>query len=840
MERYNAAVQRKPLVAAALSLALLVLALSFREDPSPDTWFHLAAGRRIVSEHHIPRTNEFLEFHQGYPYVDHEWLFQVATWIGYSLGGEPLLTVLKALVVLAAFAALASALRPAGWTGALVALLPAILVSEARFLLRPEVVSLAATAAVIAILERDRLAPSRSNIIILALVQLVWSNCHGFALMGPGVTFAYLVAQAVGRALGSRASRLGLETTDTRPGRVALLLGLQLAVSFLNPNFHEGALYPVLVLLRAGGDWGTGGVYMRIVELQSPFSAGLATTFPVVFLELSIVAALLGFALSVAEKRARLEHAALALLLLGSASSYLRNLPFAALGLALPTAHGLAALGRRLGTSRERARLAALVATTVLALVAARASLSDQLDANAQYVARAGLRFSDFLRYDEAVAFLDSSPPKGKLFNNFGAGHFLIFARDRKPPLPYICGNTELYPRKFLVDYHDVVSGREPYGPAFARDGITDALLDHRVEVSRELIARLQEDPGWRLVHADSHCVLYRKVDETTPPPVDLALLAKSFPFVDTTRDDFALTRALRAVHLLPPREPVPLEKLHVACLLDTLGRSEDALALARAARDERPDYPPALYIVASLEWRTDAVAGEKDALVFARLYPTSPYGFAIAGQAALRQGDPRRAAHHFEKALEIAPSMELAQEMVLAAYIAEKPPDTVSLRRALAGSAVRDDLRAFYEGQAFAVDGRLDEAEKRYRDAIAIRSSFTQAHYELARVLHNRHAFPEARDEFEKVVRAWPRDGQAWLDLGIARRDAGDVPGAKDALALAKLLRPRDPAPLVALGYLALDEHDRDGALRYAQEALGRDPRSVQAKGLFSRAQEP
>ena len=97
---------------AAAALALLVLAVCFREDPSPDTWFHLAAGRRIVAEHRLIRTNEFLAFEQGHPFVNHEWLFQVIAWLCYALGGETGVGLAKTALVLASFVALALALSP--------------------------------------------------------------------------------------------------------------------------------------------------------------------------------------------------------------------------------------------------------------------------------------------------------------------------------------------------------------------------------------------------------------------------------------------------------------------------------------------------------------------------------------------------------------------------------------------------------------------------------------------------------------------------------------------------------------------------------------------------------
>jgi tetratricopeptide (TPR) repeat protein len=830
---------RTPFLLALLALVVLVLSLSFREDPSPDVFFHLAAGKRIVTEHRVPRTNEFLAFERDHRFVDHEWLFQAASWVVYGLGGESLLGLVKTAIVLAAFSVLWLALRPAGSASALVALLPAILVAESRFVLRPEVVSLLGTASVVLILERERSGRAGwREVASLFVLQAVWSNIHGFALMGPGVTLAYLLGQAGLAALGpGAAARIGLDATNARPGRFLLLLGAQLAALLVNPSGVDGALYPLLIVFRASKDWGSGGLFMRIVELQSPFSAALSNVFEVVLLKVAIVAAALGFALSLAERRARLEHALAAIFLAGSATSYVRNLPFAAIGLSLPIAHGLAALARRF-ERRDALRSLALGAVALTALAVARASFADELHENSQYVARAGLGFSDFLRYDDAVSFLERSPPKGNIFNNFGAGHFLIFARDKESPLPYICGNTELYSDAYLVEYHDIVRGEKPFAPIFAARNITDALLDHRVEVSRDLIAAFASDPAWRLVHLDGHCVVYRKVDADTPPAVDVGAFIKSHAFDDTTRDPFVVTRALRKLGVIPELRPIPIEKLHLACLLDTIGRTGEALALAREAREERPDFPAAFYVLGSLEWRTDPRAAEKDGLEFARISSEPARGYTIAGQAALVLGDAKRAAAYFERALAVDPGFQLAQEDLLQAYLREEPPDTVALRRALASPLVTPDLKAFYEGQALNEDGRLADAEACYRKAIGAREGFAQAHWELGRCLFRRHAVAEARDELERVVKTLPRDGGAWYDLGGIQLAAGDRRAGRDSLEIAAQLRPRDPLPFVELGKSWLAEGDRARAEQAARDALARDSKCEKARELLAESQ--
>src|SRR5690606_35703055 len=146
-------------------------------------------------------------------------------------------------------------------------------------------------------------------------------------------------------------------------------------------------------------------------------------------------------------------------------------------------------------------------------LLAARAVLADRWHTNASYDARAGLGLGAFPRHDEAVAFLEAHPPAGALFNNFGAAHFLTWARGVREPKPYISGNTDLYPRAHLRRYHELMRGDLPLAPELERLGVSDVLLDHRVEVEDRVLRELLADPRWALVHADRRALVLRRRD---------------------------------------------------------------------------------------------------------------------------------------------------------------------------------------------------------------------------------------------------------------------------------------------------------------------------------------
>jgi len=92
--------------------------------------------------------------------------------------------------------------------------------------------------------------------------------------------------------------------------------------------------------------------------------------------------------------------------------------------------------------------------------------------------------------------------------------------------------------------------------------------------------------------------------------------------------------------------------------------------------------------------------------------------------------------------------------------------------------------------------------------------------------VLQTQERFEEAAGCYEQVVAADPNDWEIWNNLGNARRGAGDLDGAIEALARARLLRPDFPAIHFNLG-MSLAEAGRleEGVRAFGEAArLGPD----------------
>src|SRR5207247_8297028 len=49
----------------------------------PDIWWHLENARLLVTTHHLPRFDTFSYTTLGHPWMDHEWLSEVAYYLAW-------------------------------------------------------------------------------------------------------------------------------------------------------------------------------------------------------------------------------------------------------------------------------------------------------------------------------------------------------------------------------------------------------------------------------------------------------------------------------------------------------------------------------------------------------------------------------------------------------------------------------------------------------------------------------------------------------------------------------------------------------------------------------------
>ncbi|MHB8571841.1 MAG: hypothetical protein ACYDAY_02635 [Candidatus Dormibacteria bacterium] len=250
---------------AGLAAAAVVLAASFRAVADPDFFWHLAAGRLIATTRALPASDPFTFAAQGQHWVMHEWLFEVWLWGVYGVGGPVLVSLLLGAVSATAFLLLALRIAPAsGRTPAAVAAMLAALVSFGVLGPRVQMVTLAFSALVLWLLDRDRRVHDQVVWITVPLVAL-WANLHGGFVIVLLWTGAHAVAASL--AGSSRAGRLWALTGALAPAGCLTPYGAlspwyavttqfssaqqTVIAEWQSPNFHLLVYQPLLLLLLA-------------------------------------------------------------------------------------------------------------------------------------------------------------------------------------------------------------------------------------------------------------------------------------------------------------------------------------------------------------------------------------------------------------------------------------------------------------------------------------------------------------------------------------------------------------------------------------------------------------
>lgn len=216
-----------------------------------DTVWHLAAGDWIRLHHQIPRHDPWSFTAGSTPWHNLSWLFDVALSALYSWGGTQLLFLIVLLIgafVLASPLAVTTPLRTNAW-----AVAAAMLLTSPGLLLgltwRPQLSTLLFTSILLILLIRVRHQKSASDktYFILAILTVLWANCHGGALILPILIGCFGIES--------------LFTNETAPFRDWLRLGILSALCLqinpygleLIPGMFHTINSPLNVLLH---EWG--------------------------------------------------------------------------------------------------------------------------------------------------------------------------------------------------------------------------------------------------------------------------------------------------------------------------------------------------------------------------------------------------------------------------------------------------------------------------------------------------------------------------------------------------------------------------------------------------------
>ena len=127
--------------------------------------------------------------------------------------------------------------------------------------------------------------------------------------------------------------------------------------------------------------------------------------------------------------------------------------------------------------------------------------------------------------------------------------------------------------------------------------------------------------------------------------------------------------------------------------------------------------------------------------------------------------------------------------------------------------------------GNALTATGRLDEAERAYRNAIALDATFGVAWFNLGKLLLHRGRPLEAAEALEQAVRLDPADVQSWKTLGDTHDRLGRFIESRQAYEQGFALTHRDPEFAALVAYCLERENRMDDARQMAEITLASQP---------------
>jgi hypothetical protein len=435
---------------------------------------HITIGRYIIDHWKIPLTDVFSHTMQGQPLVPHEWLAQLFFGVTHQVAGLNGIVLLTSVIIALTFTLTFREMQKQGvfrLVAALITVLAAF-ASSLHWLTRPHIFTFLFVA-----LWTYQLENKSAKWWQFPLIMLIWANTHGAFIAGFAVWLAFFAGWLWNYILKGETKSMGLRL---------LTIGItSLAVTLINPVGWK--LWNTSV-----GYFGSQFLIDRTIEYQSP-DFHISSTWP--FLLLLIL-----FFMAHGFKGKLKMHETLLLAGWGALSLYnARNIPIFAI-VTVPS------LGKMIQENIKnlpfalrfeqnfeniekgmRGYLFNIIAVGLL-LVSAFQNPSN--------------RFNSGVFPVDAVHWLTENPPKGKMFNFFSWGGYMLYRLWPEQQV-FIDGQTDFYGEALSREYIQVESLQPGWEEVLTKYQVDWVIMPVGQPLPDELLRM-----GWELLYQDETTVV--------------------------------------------------------------------------------------------------------------------------------------------------------------------------------------------------------------------------------------------------------------------------------------------------------------------------------------------
>lgn len=746
------------LLAAVFGLHIF---LSNLEIKDLDLWLHIGVGRYIV-EHgfHIPSVDVLSCSIAGKPWVNHEWLFQVLVYfIFQNWGPDGLITMQTALVTVTLLTLLFLGYNNEKQLATIFCLLLVSMVFQGRFTTRPDLFSLFFFALYIYTLSLyiDR----KWSVAALFIIQVLWTNMHGFFFFGPLFVLIGLAAEWLKRhaPLPYEWNKIG-RLTDEEYKRLKVILGVVLLACLFNPLTFKGAVYPLNIFWQISGE--SKVFFDKIVELKRPIAWGNLLDFNLYpYYKLLILLSFISFVYN----RRKIDIGTLIfwLVFLFFSLSAVRNLVFFAFAAYLVFVTNAMTINLKdiipfRVTDKKFIHITSIAVK--IFLIVWTLDYLRTISLNGYYDFDKYERKSEFggvtLRnYPyKAADFLAANRIKGNFFNDFNSGAYLV-GRCSPDIKVFIDGRTEVYGPKFFKYYQKMWEEQnvKEFERMLARFNITGAFLNStHSPIPSKILEFLYKNKKWTPVHFDFDGVVFLKN------------IPQNQKVIDRFKIDLARWQA-KELDLLKVgfANITPYQNMNRAHTLDSIKLYEPALSEAKAALKVAPDYSEPYKLLGGIYGKMKDYRKAFENLRIAAMF--SPRDKKVRYNLALAYydlGEYQQAIEQYRKILNVWVSDPKGYYLLAQAYIKDKQySNAVHIVKEgfkLDSNAVEDTLKI---GDLLFKEKQYNEAKEVYLEAAAAKAKHRKdlIYSKLGTVYLKMGDTKNAREQFQKGLEINPNN---------------------------------------------------------------------------------
>ncbi len=496
--------------------------MSFHALVDTDIFWHLKTGQIIFETHRVPHQDIFSFTVAGTEWIDSQWLFQLAIYIAYRIGGFAGMIFFGGILMALTWTLI---LVPGYSSKKYFRIIPLALVSllavSSRLRLRPEFFTFFFLALELFLLHLYRQGKRKALYPIPVLI-LLWVNSHGLWPMGLFILVAVLAEQVL--ALPWFGLQKYFKLAPGAGGKKAILeLAVCLAVSalviWINPYGWKGVVFPLKLLWEISSSGSFIGGY--IGEFQSPFILNNPVVRPA-YIALSVFSGLL-FIFLIFSRRLYLADLIICGGVFYISATANRNVPLFAVVMAM--------LGGRLildisepGWSWIKRFSDPLLRVRPLAagiLIIAMVWLSGEIISSKFFIhnmlfCRFGIGASETDYPIRAGQFLKSIPELEsagplKIFTDIHNAGYLIWAGYPAWKV-YVDPRMELYGDQFIKKYSSLLANWQEFTDEDQKYDFDLVVVSaYRMETGSDFVRNLAHSSAWVLIYLDGKNVVFLK-----------------------------------------------------------------------------------------------------------------------------------------------------------------------------------------------------------------------------------------------------------------------------------------------------------------------------------------